>query len=97
MNREIFDKILANLYKSDDGKESWPLEGLKKVFSTMISENVIGFMDGPCKIKLNQEKNMADDQTFVEDTKIDSLEETSFVYIIYLKRCLRTGHNFLCR
>lgn len=39
----------------------------------MISENIIGLVDGVYKIKPNQNKNVTNDQSFVKDTQNDSL------------------------
>ena len=39
----------------------------------MISENVTGLVDGAYKIKPNQDKNLTNDQNFVEGTQDDSL------------------------
>ena len=63
------DKILAHLCKSDDENESWSPE----VLNSMISENIIGLVDGVYKIKPNQNKNVTNDQSFVKDTQNDSL------------------------
>ena len=42
----------------------------------MISENVIVLVDGAYKIKPNQDKNLTNDQNFVEDTQDDSFGKT---------------------
>lgn len=67
---------LAHRCKSNDRKGSWSPAGLDEELNSMISENVIVLVDGAYKIKPNQDKNLTNDQNFVEDTQDDSFGKT---------------------
>ena len=74
-----FDKILAHLGKSVDGKGSWSPEGLHEELNNMTGENVREFVNGTYKIKPSQDNKITNDNNltiFVEDTQHDSLEKT---------------------
>lgn len=55
---------------------SWSPAGLDEELNSMISENFIVLVDCAYKIKPNQDKNLTNDQNFVEDTQDDSFEKT---------------------